>query len=796
MNALRRFFMRSGAAIGVAVFVGAGAGNAQAVSVTPDGGNLTATSGVATFVITNNLNIDETFDLFCGGGGAVTGCEAPPAVQVQRGGSVSVDVTYSTGAGASGTLSLSAAGEISGESDDGWYDVTVGSPGVAVTPDGATAPTRLANTSGYSETFTVTNTGPDPMTFSFVCGGAGGVFCGTVPSPVNLSAFGVDGYVTTVSMPYSVGGPGTGTLTLTASGGGVSDPGSYTVLIATYGVSVIPDGGTAPTRTANTGGYSESFTVTNTGSTSNTFSFTCTGSAGVTCGTVPSPVPLANGAQAPLSMPYSVGAPGTGTLTLTASGTNTSDPGSFSVPIVSYGVTVTPDGNTTATRTANTGGYSETFTVTNMGSGQNPFSFSCSGATGVTCGAIPGPVTLAANGVTGYQTTVGMPYSVGAPGTSTLTLTANGTNASDPGSFSVPIVSFGVTVTPDGGTAATRTPNTGGYSESFTVTNTGSGSNTFSFSCSGAGGVTCGTVPSPIPLASGAQQAVSMPYSVGAAGTGTLTLTASGTNASDPGSFSVPIVSYGVTVTPDGGTAATRTANTGGYSESFTVTNTGSSSNTFSFSCSGAGGVTCGTVPSTIPLASGAQQAVSMPYSVGAPGTGTLTLTASGTNASDPGSFSVPIVSYGVSVTPDGGTASHRPQNTGGYTESFTVTNSGSASNTFGFTCAGTGGVTCGTVPSTIPLASGAQQAVSMPYSVGAPGTGTLTLTASGTNASDPGSFSVPIVSYGVSVTPDGGTASHRPQNTGGYTESFTVTNSGSASNTFGFTCAGTGGVT
>src|SRR6266545_5384276 len=120
----------------------------------------------------------------------------------------------------------------------------------------------------------------------------------------------------------------------------------------------------------------------------------------------------------------------------------------------------------------------------------NTFSFSCSGATGVTCGAIPGAVTLAANGVSGYQTTVGMPYSVVAPGTGTLTLTANGTNASDPGSFSVPIVSFGVTVTPDGGTAATRTPNTGGYSESFTVTNTGSGSNTFSFSCSGAGGVT------------------------------------------------------------------------------------------------------------------------------------------------------------------------------------------------------------------------------------------------------------------------------------------------------------------
>src|SRR6266545_2002341 len=171
----------------------------------------------------------------------------------------------------------------------------------------------------------------------------------------------------------------------------------------------------------------------------------------------------------------------------------------------------------------------------------NTFSFSCSGATGVTCGAIPGAVTLAANGVTGYQTTVGMPYSVVAPGTGTLTLTANGTNASDPGSFSVPIVSYGVTVIPDGGMATTREAY-GTYSESFTVTNTGSAPNTYSFSCAGAGGVSCGTVPSPIPIGGGLNAAVTMPYTVAGAGTGTLTLTATGTNATDPGSYSIPVI--------------------------------------------------------------------------------------------------------------------------------------------------------------------------------------------------------------------------------------------------------------
>ncbi len=436
-----------------------------------------------------------------------------------------------------GGQTLTASG--TNASDPGTYSVPIVSYGVAVTPDGATSATRTANTGGYSESFTVQNTGSASNTFSFSCSGAGGVTCGSVPGAVTLAG---NGGQTTVSMPYSVGAPGTGTLTLTASGTNAGDAGSYAVPIVSYGVSVTPDGGTAATRDANTGGYSESFTVTNTGSASNTFSFSCSGANGVICGSVPGPVTLAgNGGQTAVSMPYSVGAPGTGTLTLTASGTNASDAGSYSVSIAGYNVSVTPDGGTAATR-ATPGTYSEAFTVTNLGNTSNTFSFSCSGTNGVACGSPPGPVTLPANGVPGYQTTVSLSYTVGAPGTGTLTLTATGTNTSDQGSYSVPIVAYGVAVTPDGAAAAIRLLNTSGYSETFTVRNTGSASNTFNLACSGtAGVVTCGTVPGPVTLGAGAQTTVSMPYSVGAAGTGTLTLTASGTNASDAGSYSVPV---------------------------------------------------------------------------------------------------------------------------------------------------------------------------------------------------------------------------------------------------------------
>jgi len=138
--------------------------------------------------------------------------------------------------------------------------------------------------------------------------------------------------------------------------------------------------------------------------------------------------------------------------------------------------------------------------------------------------------------------TVVATYSVGAPGMGTLTVSASGANASDGGWVTVPVQSFGVAVTPDGGAAPTRVPNTGGYTAVFTVQNTGSGSESFTFACTGAANVTCGTVgPSSATLASTASTTVTVSYSVGTAGTASLSLTATGSSgfSSDGGSYTV-----------------------------------------------------------------------------------------------------------------------------------------------------------------------------------------------------------------------------------------------------------------
>jgi len=314
---------------------------------------------------------------------------------------------------------------------------------VYVTPKG-TQVTWIANSTGHTATFTVQNTGNTANGYSFTCTTTGPVTCDSVrPTGATVLKNGSVG----VTATYDVGAAGSGVLTLTAVGhdggsGTVQDNGTYNVTVTappTPGVSVTPHGGTAPTRTPNTGGYSETFTITNTGNVPITYTLSCTTSSNVTCTRISlTSVALSAGAATTDTAYYNVGAPGTGTLSLTASGGGVSDVGSYNVPVVSYGVAVTPKGATSASRLANTSGYAETFTVTNTGSASNVYSVTCAGSSNVTCtGVSAGTDTLSA----GASVVDTARYSVGAVGMGALTLTASGTSASDAASYSIPVVS-------------------------------------------------------------------------------------------------------------------------------------------------------------------------------------------------------------------------------------------------------------------------------------------------------------------------------------------------------------------
>lgn len=107
------------------------------------------------------------------------------------------------------------------------------------------------------------------------------------------------------------------------------------------------------------------------------------------------------------------------------------------------------------------------------------------------------------------------------------------------------------------------------------------------------------------------------------------------------------------------------------------------------------------------------------------------------------------VCPYGVSVTPDGATRA-RLISGSSYVDTFTVTNTGTNSDTYTFTCQVTGGITCTNVNPTSALVPPDDfKNVIVTYTVAAPA-GTLQLTATSSHATDVGSF---VISANPSIT-------------------------------------------
>jgi len=214
--------------------------------------------------------------------------------------------------------------------------------------------------------------------------------------------------------------------------------GTPLVLTATHGtppggVQVTPDGSTSPERRPYSNGYSALFKVKNIGSSTVTFTLTRESSANVTTtGQDYAQVTLAPGDSINVNVYYNVGAPGLGYVKLWAEGSSGIDSGTWNVP-VSF---VSPDGQTASARITQTGGYSETFTVTNNGTVTETYSLTCSGSTNISCTGVT-PLQLTLN--VGAQATVVAAYNVSSAGTGTLRVVAISGAATDTGSYSVPV---------------------------------------------------------------------------------------------------------------------------------------------------------------------------------------------------------------------------------------------------------------------------------------------------------------------------------------------------------------------
>ncbi|HVH30878.1 MAG TPA: RHS repeat-associated core domain-containing protein [bacterium] len=201
-------------------------------------------------------------------------------------------------------------------------------------------------------------------------------------------------------------------------------------------------------------------------------------------------------------------------------------------------------------------------------------------------------------------------------------------------------------------------------------------------------------------------------------------------------------------MTPQG-TSRIQQANTSGQTVTFTVTNQGLCRDSYNFDSTATGPISGVTLnPTSATLYPNQSTNVTATYNLGNPGTGQLTLTATSPFTSAQGWYTVTAVPpYQDSVTPKGGTLPTEPASWGTYPASFTIKNTGYYTDTYGVTCATTGPVTCTRVSATSVTVGGQGGSVidTAYYTGTAQGSGTLTLTAASSHATDNGYYTVPI---------------------------------------------------
>lgn len=305
------------------------------------------TSGQAVgFLIVNHSSEAQTYELGCGVSDSVIWCDVPWTIEVPSHGFGSVEVTVTTGAAGEGTVELVAhLNGVPVGSGSAFVEVQAGDPAAVVMPQGASAAAH-AHTTGNSVAFSVTNVG-GPGTIGFTCQAGGNVtHCSTSTGAEWLAG----GASTSVVVSYGTGAAGTGTVELNATAPGGSGDGWYTITISDPppgGVTVEPQGDTITTLEHESGEVL--FTVVNEGADTEMYELTCDVSDKVTGCSGPGSITIEGTKQATVSVQFSTGAPGQGTVSLAVQATTVtggSGWGWYEVTVepVGSGLSVTPQG--------------------------------------------------------------------------------------------------------------------------------------------------------------------------------------------------------------------------------------------------------------------------------------------------------------------------------------------------------------------------------------------------------------------------------------------------------------------
>jgi trimeric autotransporter adhesin len=272
--------------------------------------------------------------------------------------------------------------------------------------------------------------------------------------------------------------------------------------------------------------------------------------------------------------------------------------------------------------------------------------------------------------------------------------------------------------------------------------------------------------------------------------TATATWTDANGNSYDPVTASVS-VTVAFLAGPDASSPATVSpaSPSTGNDIAFTITNAGNGVDQFSVAFTSAAGLTISgyrvgaTTYATLAELNAALAGTDVPaassvtvvavYTV-APGQGgqTLPVTMTATSVRTPAASDasttnvIPVVTAGVNVTPDGATVQRLPSNGTSYTQVFTVSNTGNASDTYTLVAQSNGTAVAivstegtGVSGGQVTIASGGSVGITVTYTVSAVAAGTtdvVRLTAtSGTSpaVSDDGSLTVTVIRAAVAMT-------------------------------------------
>ena len=541
------------------------------------------------------------------------------------------------------TLTLSVGAQVA----TGSYPVEVTANGGSVTQNSA-----LTLIVTHAGSFTL---GLSSSSVSLAQGGAGSVqatvtVAGGFSSAVALTVVGLPSGVTAIPTPASFAAPGSGTstlmlgagaqtaagsypLTVTATGGGVTQNASLTLTVAPAGSFTLAlsagalnvaqgASGSVQETVAVSGGFNSAVTLT---------------VAGLPTGVTATP------GYAVLS------APGSGMNTLSLSTGSGAAPGSYAIQVSATGggitQSVTLSLTVTSARSFTLSGTSGSMTVVQGASATLGLSVSVSGG-------FSSKVTLAVSGQPSGMTTKLSAASFNAPGAGSSTLTVSATTQVAVGSHTLSVTAtsgsvtsvFPVTVTvapPPGLTLSASAPASVAQGGTTAVTVTVAGTNNFNaavaLSVSGLpGGMTASFSPATL--------------TAPGAGTSTLTLTAGLTVALGTRSVTITAKGGGVTqtttlqltVTPLPGFTLAESAASASLTQganatvSLTVTGASAFNSTVALSASG--------------LSSGMTASFG-PASFAAPGSGTSVLTLSATASAAVGNHTITITAKGGNVT-------------------------------------------------------------------------------------------------------------------------------------------------